>query len=278
MIKRLFRRILAEGRLWLPVTKGKIAEDVVISLTSYPARLKNLHLVIRSLLHQSIRPKEIVLYLGIDTNERDIPKSLRKLEKYNFTIKTGYPDVKPHKKYLFAMKEYPRDAIITIDDDILYDKNFVKDLYLCHKKYTGCVCSRRVHCMKKNEDGTIKPYNQWEWECTDIKEPSHQLFSTGCGGVLYPANIFPEEAFDIDAIKTHCFSTDDIWLKFMELKTDTKVVFADSKIIHPLTVRNTQESALMHTNIAGENRNDINIRAMEAFTGINLADYCSSKD
>ena len=48
------------------------------------------------------------------------------------------------------MKEYSKDAIITIDDDILYDKNFVKDLYLCHKKFPKCVCSRRVHCMKKN--------------------------------------------------------------------------------------------------------------------------------
>lgn len=274
MINRIIRRLTTEGRLWLPVSQKEVAKDVVVSLTSYPARLGQLHLVIRSLLHQSLSPREIVLYLGTDTKEQDIPVALRQLEKYNFTIKTGYEDLKPHKKYLFAMEEYPEDAIIAVDDDVIYDSNFVKDLYNCHKKNPNCVCARRVHGMIKDSKGQIKSYNEWNWECTEILEPSHQLFSTGCGGALYPAKILPQEAFDVEAIKTHCLNTDDVWLKFMELRSDVKVVFTNSKVIHPLTIRNSQASALMHTNTAGENRNDINIKAMEAFTGINLADFC----
>ena len=172
------------------------------------------------------------------------------------------------------MQEYPDDAVITVDDDVIYDKDFVQDLYNCYKKYPGCVASRRVHRMIHDAQGKIKSYNDWQWECTQILEPSHQLFSTGCGGALYPPKVLPPETFDAEAIKAHCLNTDDIWLKFMELKADVKVVFTNSKVIHPLTVRNTQASALMHTNTAGENRNDINIRAMEDYTGINLGDFC----
>ena len=275
MINRIFRRLVTEGRLWLPVTQKNVAQDVVVSLTSYPARLPQLHLVIRSLLHQKLAPREIVLYLGNDTRDEDIPSSLRELEKYNFTIKTGCEDLKPHKKYFFAMQEYPDDAVITVDDDVIYDKDFVRDLYNCYKKFPGCVASRRVHRMIQDTLGNIKSYNDWQWECTQILEPSHQLFSTGCGGALYPPKVLPPETFDAEAIKAHCLNTDDIWLKFMELKADVKVVFTNSKVIHPLTVRNTQASALMHTNTAAENRNDINIRAMESFTGIKLADYAA---
>lgn len=274
MLNRIVRRLVTEGRLWLPVSQKEVAQNVVVSLTSYPARLPQLHLVIRSLLHQSLAPREIVLYLGADTRDEDIPATLRQLEKYNFTIKTGYEDLKPHKKYFFAMQEYPQDSIITVDDDVMYDKDFVRDLYNCYKKFPGCVASRRVHRMIQDTLGNIKSYNDWQWECTQILEPSHQLFSTGCGGALYPPKVLPPETFDAEAIKAHCLNTDDIWLKFMELKADVKVVFTNSKVIHPLTVRNTQASALMHTNTAAENRNDINIRAMEDFTGIKLGDFC----
>ena len=82
MINRIFRRLVAEGRLWLPVSQKEVAQNVVVSLTSYPARLPQLHLVIRSLLHQSLAPREIVLYLGADTRDEDIPATLRQLEKY----------------------------------------------------------------------------------------------------------------------------------------------------------------------------------------------------
>lgn len=127
--------------------------------------------------------------------------------------------------------------------------------------------------MTKDNAGQIRSYNDWQWECRDILEPSFQLFTTGCGGVLYPPHILPPEAFDAAAIKVHCLNTDDVWLKFMELKAGARVVFTNSKIMHPLTIRKTQASALMHTNTAAENRNDLNIKAMESFTGIKLADY-----
>lgn len=271
-IIKILRRFCTEFKLYLPIKYKNINEDIVVTLTSYPARLNKLHLVIRALLHQKMLPKNIVLYLDNNTKSKDIPKSLKKLQKYNFIIKENYENLKPHNKYFYAMQEFPDKVIITVDDDLIYDENLISDLYNSYKKYPNCVSARRVHKMTQ-KDNKIESYNNWLWEYKNELNPSHSLLATGCGGVLYPAHIFPKETFNKDDIKKYCLNTDDIWLKFMELKNDIKVVFTNSKIIHPLTIRNSQDSGLMHTNTSNENRNDINIKLMEDFTKINLAKY-----
>ena len=274
MIKRILRRFFTEFNNNLPILKpSTIANGVIVSLTSYPARLKSINLVIRSLLKQKVAAEKVVLYLGIDTKETDIPKKLKKLTKYNFEIRFGYEDLKPHKKYYFAMQEFPNHTIITVDDDLIYDKNLVSDLIACAKKNPGCVCARRVNLITKNDEGKLNPYSKWEWEYKKLTAPSHSLLATGCGGVLYPPHILPLETFNLQAIKEICLNTDDIWLKFMELKNDVKVVFSNNKVVHPLSLRHTQESGLLQTNTAGENRNDINIVQVQNYTGIQLADY-----
>lgn len=268
--KRIIRRFIAEFPLnFLKKRTGQ--KGLIISLTSYPARLPKLHYVIRSLIRQSFQPEKIVLYLGTDTKENQIPESLKKLEKYNFEIKKNYPDIKPHKKYFFAMQEYKDSIVVTVDDDIIYHKDFLKDLYESYKKNTGCVHARRV--TKLTATGNkINEYDKFEFKCTDIKEPSHSLLAIGCGGVLYPPKVFKADDFDMDAVKTHCLNTDDIWLKYMEVKNNVKVVFVPSKYEKDLSVRNTQTTGLFHTNLESGNRNDINIVEMEKYTGINLAD------
>lgn len=274
MLKRIFRRVATEFFNSLPILKpAKTVEGVIVSLTSYPARLKNLYFVIRSLLKQKVVAEKIILYLGTDTKDSDIPSKLKKLTKYNFEIRTGYEDLKPHKKYFFAMQEFPNHTIITVDDDLIYDRNLVNDLVECAKKNPACVCARRVNLITKNENGELNPYSKWKWEYKKLTEPSHALLATGCGGVLYPPKCLPEEVFDTTAIKENCLNTDDIWLKFMELKNDVKVVFSNNKVVHPLTLRHTQKSGLLKTNTAGENRNDINIAKMEKYIGIKLKDY-----
>lgn len=274
MLKRIIRRFITESFNLLPIKKSKnLSERTIVTLTSYPSRLPQLHVVIRSLLKQNVAPKKIILYLGTDTKDSDIPQNLKKLTKYNFEIRTGYEDLKPHKKYFFAMQEFPNYTIITVDDDLIYDKNLVGDLLECAKKNPGCICARRVNLITKDKNGNLNPYSKWKWEYKNEKTPSHALIATGCGGILYPPNLLPTETFNKNAIKEYCLNTDDIWLKFMEVKNNVKVVFSNNKVVHPLTLRHTQESGLLQTNTTGENRNDINIKKMQNFTGIKLVDY-----
>lgn len=273
-IARILKRLLLTIKIYFPIARHKkIAENVIVSLTSYPARLNKIHLVIRSLLHQKVRAEKIILYLGTDSKESDLSNKLLRLKKHGFVIKMGYPDIKPHKKYFFAMQEYPKKKVITVDDDLIYDENLIKDLTECQKNYPGCVCARRVNLITKNNLGQVNKYKDWKWEYTKITEPSNSLLATGCGGILYPAGILPSETFNIENVKKYCLNTDDIWLKFMELEKGIKVVFSNSKTVHPLTIRHSQESSLMQSNTKNENINDVNIRLMEDFTGLKLSDY-----
>lgn len=37
-------------------------------------------------------------------------------------------DIRSHKKYWYAISEYPGMSIITVDDDIIYSSDTIKDL------------------------------------------------------------------------------------------------------------------------------------------------------
>lgn len=271
IIFRIIRRTVTELPL-LFIRKNTGTDGIIISLTSYPARLPSLHFVIRSLLRQSLPAEMIILYLGTDTKDSDIPKSLKKLTAYNFRIKTGYEDLKPHKKYFFAMQEYRDKIIVTVDDDIMYHKDFLKDLFNSYKNYTDCVHARRVTKLTV-ENGKLAKYEKFEYKYTKILRPSFALLPIGCGGVLYPPSVFKIEDFDSAAIKQYCLSTDDIWLKFLEVKNKVKVVYVPSEYEKDLSVRNTQKTGLFHENYQEGNKNDIAFNNLQTFTGINMADF-----
>lgn len=274
LIKRLIKRIFTEISIYLPINPQKKLDDVIVSLTSFTPRLNKLHIVIKSLLRQTYQPAKIILYLADDVNINSIPKKLLKLTKKNkFEIKSGYENLKPHKKYFYVMQEYSNFIVITVDDDLIYDKNLIKDLYLCHKKNPNSVIARRVNLITKNEQGKLNKYSDWIWEYKEKTSPSFDLLATGCGGVLYPSKIFSNEIFNKELIYKYCLSTDDIWLKFMELKNNIPVTFTNSKVIHPLSIRNSQNNALMNENTTGKNRNDESIENLQKILNVQLVNY-----
>lgn len=71
------------------------------------------------------------------------------------------------------MQEYSNFIVITVDDDLIYDKNLIKDLYLCHKKNPNSVIARRVNLITKNEQGKLNKYSDWIWE---YKEKNQSFF------------------------------------------------------------------------------------------------------
>jgi hypothetical protein len=241
-----------------------------ISLTSYPQRFSTLHICIKSLLNQSVKPDRIILWLT-ENDYGKVPKELLVLEEYGLTIKTCNEDLKPHKKYYYTMKEFPEDIIITVDDDAIYDRNLIKDLMHSFIEHPNAVSAKRVHKIVASNN-IVKPYNEWVSECDDIKKPSMNLFATGVGGVLYPPHCMSNEAFNIVNIKCLCINADDIWLKYMEVLNNTPVVLAKSKIMHPITILSAQATALNNTNI-NQNENDKYISVMTQYYNVNLGEY-----
>ena len=246
---------------------------VIVSLTSFPARLDTLDICIKSLFAQSVKPDKIVLYLGKECDDVPLPGRLTVLEKYGLEIKKGYADIRPHKKYLFAMQEYPEDIIITVDDDLMYDRNMIKSLLESYKRNPSAVSARRVHRITSS-GGDLEPYDKFDKCWTKMTEPSHILLSTNGAGTLFPPGCLPEEAFDIDTIKKLCLDADDIWIKFMLIKKGVPVVWVKSHQSMPPEIPGTQKVALYYANTDRENsNNDRCIQAMEEHFNIHLADY-----
>lgn len=246
-------------------------KKIIISLTSFPARYKTLALSIKTLLLQSVKPDMIILYLGKDTSKAELPQNILEMQKYGLTIKDGYEDVRPHKKYLYAMQEYPEDIIITVDDDLMYSKNMVETLIKSYKKYPGSVSARRVHQMLSDKNGLL-PYLKWNFTYTCEKKPSYAMLSTNGAGSLFPPHSLPKAAFSLDNIRNYCLNADDIWLKFMLLKNNIPVVWVPSSHSMPYIIPHTQEGALSRSN-NGKSQNDSYIEKLTDIYNVNLAEY-----
>lgn len=220
------------------VSKNSGETPIVVSLTSYPARFATLHLCIKSLLNQKQKPSAIVLYLDKNISREQIPQQILALEKFGLTIKNICDDLKPHKKYFYAMKEFPYAAIITADDDLIYSKDVLQSLVKSFQKFPKAISARRVHKIARSLDGKALPYNSWNFEYKNLREPSQELCATGGGGTLYPPRIFNtnKNYFLEENIQKYCLRADDIWLKFIELTENIPVVWVPCKNQMPFQI------------------------------------------
>lgn len=224
---------------------------IIVSVTSIPSRFTSLYLCLETIMRQSLKPDKIILYLGNNTRNMELPQNLKKLKKRGLTIEyRDDKELKPHTKYFYAMQEYPNDIIITFDDDILYNKNVIKMLYESYLKFPNEVSAIRVHKITFNQD-KINKYKNWimEYKGKDSLIPSHYLCATGVGGVLYPPHIMPKETFNKENIKNLSLSADDLWLKAMQIKYKIKVVKALEKNYYLFVIKNSQSIALNKTNV-----------------------------
>lgn len=236
------------------ITKNKRSKKIIVSLTSYPGRINLVHKAIESLLVQTEKPDEIILWLSIEqfpNKEKDLPKELKQLRRFGLTIK-WCNDIKSHKKYYWAMQEYPNDLIVTVDDDLYYAPDLVERLYSAYRNHPDCVCAARCHMLTFNQEGEPNPYRKWKKEQSAlIGVPSMELVSTSGAGTLFPPNCMDKEVFNREALETICLNADDIWLKTMQILKGTKTVqaFPNRELRY---VEDSQTTALWHDNVNQE--------------------------
>lgn len=231
--------------------------DIIVSLTTYPKRIKIAGIVIASLMNQTIKPKKIVLTLA-DSQfpKKKLPLIINKAVKSGLEI-IWSDDLRSHKKYYFVMQKYPEDIIITVDDDNYYYENTLEVLYNSYKKYPNAVSCIFAHKIEIN-DNKFQPYNTWKNDLpSDI--PSTNILAVGVGGVLYPPHSLNAELFNDEFIKENCISIDDIWLKTMEILNNPPTPVVKTDIMHFITIPTSQETNLFTSNVY-ENVNDIQFK------------------
>lgn len=228
-------------------------ERVIVSLTTYTARINTVMPAIYSLIDQDRRPEKILLWLSRDQFPRgdsDLPEELVLVQKRCpfFEIRWVPGDLKPHKKYFYVMQEYPDIPVITVDDDAIYQKDTVRILMDSYRRHPHCVSAMWALGMRFEKDGSLSPYMTWERDCGDLRGiPSNRLLPVGVSGVLYPPHALPACAFDRQAIVRCAEVTDDLWLKVFASHQGYPVVVPKEKF-NKQTVKGTQGCALYFTN------------------------------
>lgn len=225
-----------------------IDHKIVVSITSFPERVYNncTAKAIKTLLSQTIKPDFLVLWLAdsqFGNRENDLPADLLDLKNYGLNIE-WCENIGSYKKLIPALKKYPKDIIITVDDDICYAPDTIETLYKSYLKSPQNVHAHRCGRVVI-KDNILK--NVPTCYLFDKKyEASFLNRLTGNAGVLYPPNIFSELVFkDFQKIlPTH----DDIWFWGMLVLNGvkTQVVKGYSESVYPID--NSQQFGLCKIN------------------------------
>ena len=234
--------------------------DIIISLTSFPERINEVPYTIYSLLNQSLKPSKVVLWLAIDEfpkKEKDLPEKLLNLKNNGLSI--GWcNNLKSFKKLIPSLKEYPSNIIVTADDDIFYQKDWLKSLYDAYlNNPNSIICGRGRKIKLKNK--TLDRYETWEL-CKTQEDASYLNLMTGIGGVLYPPNSLNNNVFDYDLACKLCPDADDLWFWAMAVMNKTKIVIIEYQKLISLNIsrdlRLTNKKRLFDSNI---NKNDVQV-------------------
>ncbi len=203
-------------------------QKLVLSLTSYPARIHTVNQVIESLFKQKEQPDEIILWLSIlefPNRYNDIPEILKCLiGKNGFHIEWVNENIKSHKKYFYALQN-KENITITIDDDMCYSNLMVSTLMDSYRKHPHAISARNVHIITKRNE-KISPYLDWESDVIEyIGDERMDLCAIGVSGILYPPGCSNQNWFDICTIIQNAENQDDLWLKFNEIIDEIPVVY-----------------------------------------------------
>lgn len=197
--------------------------STIVSLTSTFERSHLLFYALQSLLKQSLKPDLMLLTLSnkpylSDSGFGVLPDWLN-----NSDVKVAFSqNIGPYRKLLTAL-EYinTNDIIVTADDDILYGKNWLRNLLEAAYSEPDSIVCCRARTIKKNIFGNWQNYSNWPLINKRIK--GCEILPTGCGGVVYRKRLL-----DLDFLNDHTFmkiapTADDLWFRMASLRKNVPV-------------------------------------------------------
>lgn len=249
---------------WFRHRRAHLPADarVVVSLTSYPRRFDTLALTLKTLLLQSIRPQAVVLWIAASDVDR-LPANVRALCRDGLEIRTC-DDLRSYKKLIPALGAFPRHAIVTADDDVVYWRHWLRDLMSQYDASTPEILCHRMHEVRLDASGAPLRYAEWRW-CSEKLAGDRLNFATGSGGILYPPGVLDDRVRDISAMLAACPTGDDIWFYWMARLNGARV----RKVCSSGEVRfwrGSQDAALWKRNVENH-ENDSQIAAMHLAFG-----------
>lgn len=231
---------------------------LVVSLTSYAKRFRTLHLTLSSLLSQSIKADQTILWIA--HADRDLlPVDVLDLQKYGLAIHYC-DDIKSYKKIVYTLETEPDAFVAVADDDFHYPQDWLEKLVSGWDGDLDTVVAWRAHMIRLDPQSMPMPYNDWEWAYDNPATVSELLFPTSGSGALYPPGTFHCNVRDIDKFMTLTPTADDIWLYWM-MRLNGKKAKVIGKPFDFISWFGSQDEALWHDNVI-KGQNDVQIANM----------------
>ena len=221
-------------------------KSIIVSLTSYPARIQSVHETIITLLNQTVKPDKIILWLSEDEfvdKEENLPSELLALREYGLIINWCNKNIKSYKKLLPALEQYSNEIIITADDDVYYDRFLIESLYNAYLKNPNYIYTRRAVEMDFQDTNLkyISPRKNYYNHRQEASFLNQQMGGSGC---LYPPNSLHKDVFKISLLPTH----DDAYFGAMAVLNNTKIQIIDGYNRNLIFRKGTQEQGLINLN------------------------------
>ncbi len=247
--------------------------QLIVSLTSFEPRLALIDLTLSSLLSQSLKPSKIILWLSHDIGE--LPDNIKRYEQAGITVERC-KDIGSYKKLVPCLKAYPDDVIVTADDDLLYPKNWLKDLVKAYLREPGFIHCHRAHCITF-DDNRLKPYKDWIWLAAGVKGADSRLFPTGGGGALYPPDSFHDDVINEELFLRLSPKADDVWFRVMALLKGTIPSKLHKNFREFPEVQASQENPKLAPYNVGSGGNDKQLKACLDYYNIPTSEFLRNK-
>jgi len=178
---------------------------VIVSFTSIPARMDHLMDVVHNMCRdQTQLPTHVRLYvppcLHRSNAEYVVPQALADLQTtYPFFNVVRVPkDKGPATKVIYALQEFtrPSDLVISIDDDIIYHKQFVQEMVAAHATLPHSL----LGFMGTNPPVQAYIHAEFLQRSTGSTENRGFYKSKTLGGyrgILYPRNLVNDDFFEL---------------------------------------------------------------------------------
>ncbi|MCD8206391.1 MAG: glycosyltransferase [Bacteroidales bacterium] len=236
------------------MTPEEQKQQVVVSMTSFPEAVPYATQTIQSILNGSVLPDKLVLYMTFSQfGKKGIPEYLKAMEENNpiFEIRNYDYDIRSYRKLIPALADFPEAVIITIDDDVKYHKDMLRDLLALHERIPNAVLANRAKRIKMG-----KPYRKWKkyrWYDFIFKRIYTDLtnMQTGVGGVLYPPHSLKPEMLDAELFSKIAPTNDDIWFWAAAVANGVPVIPAFSKHNKPRGLHKPKGLSLKTINFKG---------------------------
>lgn len=233
-------------------------ESIIVSLTTYGRRIFSVYRTIESIFQQSYKVSKVVLYLSDKEYENvDMPLLLQNQMKRGLEIRY-VKDIRAYTKLIPALRDFPEDTIITVDDDYMYPVDAVEMLVRAHEDNPNAVCCHASRSIKLASDNTLRPYSTYPQIFPKSNETDISCMAERFGMVLYPPQCMHKDVTDDRIFMKLSPLADDLWYKCMQLLVGTPVI----QLPRTRMWFNTMYSdETVHTNV-NENRNDTQLKAL----------------